>query len=114
MTTPLTALGSRVVSYAIGAYKGFIESVVVETSKRNNWIGKLKRLVPFLIVESDWMASSPLSPRISLNTINKNFETAILFHVVERARNYVFEDDNPLTALSSRVVIYTLGHIRFL
>ena len=33
-TPPPTALRARVVSYALGAYKVFIESVVVETSKR--------------------------------------------------------------------------------
>ena len=33
MTPPLTALRARVVSYALGAYKVLIESVVVETSK---------------------------------------------------------------------------------
>ena len=31
---PLRALRARVVSYALGAYKVFIERVVVETSKR--------------------------------------------------------------------------------
>ena len=33
MITDLTALGVRVVIYALGAYKMFIESVVVETQK---------------------------------------------------------------------------------
>jgi hypothetical protein len=33
MTTPPPALRARVVSYALGAYKAFIESAVVETSK---------------------------------------------------------------------------------
>ena len=32
-TPPLTALRARAVSYAMGAYKVFIESVVVESSK---------------------------------------------------------------------------------
>ena len=32
-TPPPTALRERVVSYALGAYKVFIETVVVETSK---------------------------------------------------------------------------------
>jgi hypothetical protein len=31
--TPPAALRARVVSYALGAYKIFIESVIVETSK---------------------------------------------------------------------------------
>ena len=32
-----------------------------------------------------------------------------MFNVVERSGNYVFEDDNPLTALRARVVSYALG-----
>ena len=47
MTTTLTALRVRFVIYALGPYKVFIESVVIETQKG---------LVPFLIVESDWKA----------------------------------------------------------
>jgi hypothetical protein len=70
----------------------------------------LKGLVPSLIVESDWRTSNPpLTPTISPNTSNQNFEIAILFNVVERSRNYVFEDDNSLTALGARAVSYTLG-----
>ena len=42
MTTPLTALRARVVSYALGAYKVFIEAVVVETSKKAHLIGNSK------------------------------------------------------------------------
>jgi hypothetical protein len=39
MTTPSpTALRARIVSYALGAYKVLIESVVVETSKRAHLI----------------------------------------------------------------------------
>jgi hypothetical protein len=56
----------------------------------------------------------PLTPTISPNKSNQNFEIAILFNLVERSGNYVFEDDNPLTALRSRLVRYALGHIRFL
>ena len=41
MITP-TDLRARVVSYALGAYKVFIESVVVETSKRAHWTGNQK------------------------------------------------------------------------
>jgi hypothetical protein len=33
MTTPPPVLRARVVSYSLGAYKVFIESVVIETSK---------------------------------------------------------------------------------
>jgi hypothetical protein len=39
-TPPPTALWARVISYALGAYKIFIESVVVETSKWAHSIGK--------------------------------------------------------------------------
>ena len=39
MTTTLTALRVRVVIYALGAYKVFIESVVVETQK---WLIRLE------------------------------------------------------------------------
>jgi hypothetical protein len=55
MTTPFTALRGRVVIYTLEAYKVFIENVVGETQKGLfDW--KLKVLVPFLIVESDWKA----------------------------------------------------------
>jgi hypothetical protein len=37
-----TTLGARVVSYALGAYKVFIEVVVVETSKKAHSIGNSK------------------------------------------------------------------------
>ena len=46
----------------------------------------------FLIVTSDWTATSPHSMHtISPNTSNQNFEIALLFNIVERFRNYVFE-----------------------
>jgi hypothetical protein len=38
---PPTALRARVVSYALGAYEAFIESVAVKTSKKANLIGNL-------------------------------------------------------------------------
>ena len=70
----------------------------------------MKWLVPFLIVESDWKATNtPSTPTIYPNTSNQNFEIAILFNVVESFGNKVFKDDNPLRALSARVVGYTLG-----
>jgi hypothetical protein len=43
-------------------------------------------IVPFLIVESDWMATSPSpSPNVhhTPDTFNQNFEIAILFSVVD-------------------------------
>ena len=73
---------------------------------------KLKGLVPFLTVESNWRDTyPPPTPTVSLNTFNRNFEISILFSIVERSRDYVFEDDNPPppTALRARVVSYALG-----
>jgi hypothetical protein len=70
--------------------------VVKETSKTAHSIEKLKEQVPFLMVKSDWRATNPLlTLTISKNTSNKNFKTAILFNVIEKSGNYVFEDDNP-------------------
>jgi hypothetical protein len=37
-----------------------------------------------------------------------------LFNVVERAGNYVFEDDNPPTVFRARGLSYALGQIRFI
>ena len=68
-----------------------------------NW--ELKGSVFFLIVESYWRATNPpTTPTISSNALNQNFEIAILFNIVERSENYVFEDCNPPTALRARVV----------
>jgi hypothetical protein len=53
---------------------------------------------------------TPLSrPQFTQTHPVKNFEIAILFKVVDRSGNYVFEDDRPLTALRTRVVSYALG-----
>jgi hypothetical protein len=42
----------------------------------------------FLIDRSDWRATNPpLTPTISLNTSNQNFEIAIFFHIVEKSGN---------------------------
>jgi hypothetical protein len=66
--------------------------------------------VPILIVESDWRATNPtLPPTIYPNTSNQHFEIAILFNVVERHGNHVFEDDKPSTAPMAKVVSYALG-----
>jgi hypothetical protein len=66
--------------------------------------------VPFLIVKSDWRkTNTPPTPIISLKTSNKNFEIAILFNVVEKSGNYVFEDVTLPRTLSTRVVSYALG-----
>jgi hypothetical protein len=73
--------------------------------------------VPFLIAKSDRRATNP--PSTPQNTISQkissqNFEIAILFNVVGRSGNYIFELDNPPTVFRARVVSYALGHIRFL
>ena len=52
--------------------------------------------------------------RISPNTSNQNFETAILFNAVESSVNYVFEDDKPPTPLRARVLSYALGAYKVL
>jgi hypothetical protein len=71
----------------------FIERFVIETSNRA-W--KLKGIVPFLIVESDWRGTNPpLTPTISPNISNQNFTIDILFHIVESSGKKFFEDDNP-------------------
>jgi len=72
----------------------------------------LKELVPLLIViKSYWRGTnSPHMPTISPNKSNRNFEIAILFSVVKRSRNYVFEVDksHPAT-LGERVLSYALA-----
>ena len=71
---------------------------------------KLKGLVPFLIVQSNWrVANPPFTPTISQNTSNQNLEIAILFNIIESSKNYVFEDNKPPGPLRTRVVIYALG-----
>ena len=51
-------------------------------------------------------------PIISQNIFDQHFDMAILFNIVERSGNYVFEDYNPPPiALMTRVVSYTLGGI---
>ena len=60
------------------------------------------------MVKSDWKATNPL-PRPPFFQIHYNFEIAILFNVVEKSGNYVFGDDNPLTAQRARVVSYAIG-----
>ena len=63
--------------------------------KKGSFDWKLNRLVPLLIVESDWMATNPLpTPTLFPNTSNQNFQLTVLFNVVERSGNHVFEDDN--------------------
>jgi hypothetical protein len=66
--------------------------------------------VPFLLVESDWRATNPrFTPTISPNISNQNFEIAILFSVVQRSGNYVFEDEKEPATLRAGVVSFDLG-----
>ena len=66
--------------------------------------------MPHLIFESYWKATNtPSTPTIYPDTSNQNFEKAILFNVVERSENYIFDDYNPPTALRVRDVNYALG-----
>ena len=71
---------------------------------------KFKGQEPFLIVKSDWRATNPrLTPTISQNTFNQNFE----INIVERSRNYIFKDATPPhTAFKARVVSYALGKFK--
>jgi hypothetical protein len=70
--------------------------------------------VPFLIVESDKRATNtPSTSTISTNTSSQNFKIAIFFNVVERSRNYIFEDDTPSTDLRARVGSYALKAYNF-
>jgi len=48
-------------------------------------------------------------PHPLLNTFDQNFDIDIWFKVVEKSKNYVFENENPPTALRTRVVSYALG-----
>jgi hypothetical protein len=44
---PLTPLRARVVNYALGKYKVFVDSVVLQTSKRADSIGNSRGYCPF-------------------------------------------------------------------
>ena len=50
--------------------------------KRGSFDWKLRVRVPFLIVESDWRATSHPTAIIPPNTSNQNFDIAILLSVV--------------------------------
>jgi hypothetical protein len=61
------------------------------------------------MVKSDWsITNTSLTPTISPNTSNQNFEIVILFNVIKKSGN-VFADDTPPTAFSARVLSYALG-----
>jgi len=55
--------------------------------------------VPFLIGESDWRTTNPLPhpPFPKIHSIK------LLFNVIKKSRNYVFEDAKPPRALGTRV-----------
>ena len=71
--------------------------VGVETSKEAR-TKKLNRLVPFLLVKSNWReARPPTTPIYFQETCNQNFGIAILFGVVVRSGNYVFYNPHTLS-----------------
>jgi hypothetical protein len=69
--------------------------VVVETSRTAYSIGNWK--VKCLLNSQKWLEGNmpPPTLTISSNTPNQTFETAILWNVIERFGNSIFEDDNP-------------------
>ena len=75
----------------------------------------LKRLVPFLILISDRSTTNPPpTPTLSSYTSKQNFEITILFSVVERSRNYVFDNNKSSPpALRASLQGMPRGHIRF-
>ena len=106
-----TALRARVVSYVLGEYKAFLKKAL--SQKLLKGILRLEIETPSALFNSRKLLEGkepPLTPTISRNTSNQNFEIAILFNVVEKSGNYVFEDDNsPPIALMTRAVSYALG-----
>ena len=70
---------------------------------------EIKGLVPFLIVESDWRATSPPTPIISPNTSNQTFEIAILFSLVDFQIENMFLRRTVPPTLSARVLSCALG-----
>jgi hypothetical protein len=106
--TPPTVFRARVINYALGAFKVFIERLCRRNLKKGDL--KFKGLMLFLIVESDWKATNtPSMPSSSPNTSNLIFEIAILFNAVESSGNYIFEQDTPHTVFMARVISYALG-----
>ena len=66
------------------------------------------------MVENDRRANAPFpTPIISQNTFDQNFDITILFNVVKKFGNYVFEEDPP-AAIRVKVLSYALGGVRFL
>ena len=93
--------------------------------ERLRWLGCVLRIMDencqrlprllFFIVESDWRATKPPTvPNISPNISNQSFGIAILFHLVERFKYYVFEDDSPPQPSGQELDIMSWGHTKFL
>ena len=57
--------------------------------------------------------TNPPQPIIYPKLSDQNFEIAILFNVVERVANNVFEDENPTQPSGLRVLVLPWGHIIF-
>ena len=78
-----------------------------------DWI--FKGLVSFLIVESDWRATSPLpTPIIPPNTSNQNFEIVILSSVVDFQIENMFLRTLPYNPRGKGFKVMPWGYIRFL
>ena len=74
----------------------------------------MKGLVHLLIAKSDFRGTIPPHTLIiSPNTSNQSLKIGILFSVVKRSKNYVFDDDIP-PAIRARVVSYALGAYVFI
>ena len=98
-----------------GGIQGFYRKCCRKNFKKGSFGWKLKWLVPFLIVESDWKATStPSTPTISPNTSKQNFEIPILFNAFESSGNYTFEQGTSPTVFRARVISYALGAYKFL
>ena len=110
MTPPATTLRARVVSYALGAYKVFYRKCCRRNFKKDSFDWELKGLVPFLIVESDWRATSLLPyAHNSPKHIQSKFWDS---HFVQRSWKFWklgLWGWQPPTVLRVRVVSYALG-----
>ena len=104
---PPKAQRKRALSYASG--KGFYEGVV--TKLRRGLIGLDFGSSNILLIVKKFagqLATPPLSPIISPNTSNQNFEISIIFSVVKRSDNSALRM-KITRALRARVVSYAMG-----
>jgi hypothetical protein len=100
--TSLRVLRANVVSYALEAYTVLLK-VFLEKLEKGSFDWRFKGLVPILIVEWDCRATKPRNtPTFITNKPNLNFETAILFNVVESSGNQVCDSENPTSSHSSQ------------